>query len=181
MNKKTLAPTVMSKPVQDLVDQIALVLSQMSTGQDKLLEIIKSKHEAMRKSNVQAMLVASANEGVLANALLDLDKHRRDLSLQLSSLLKVGTPGLQVTLRALATRLPADVGARLLTVAGELRQRMLKVAEANRVVELVCQRMLANFKAIFSAMSQAADAPPTYSSAGQRSQSTEAMVLDAVA
>ena len=171
----------MTKPVQDLVDQLTLVLSQMSGGQDKLLEIIKTKHEAMRKSNVQAMLVASANEGVLSNALLDLDKHRRDLSLQLSSLLKVGTPGLQVTLRALASRLPTDVGARLLSVAAELRQRMLKVAEANRVVELVCQRMLANFKAVFSAMAQAADAPPTYSSAGQRSQSTEAMVLDAVA
>jgi hypothetical protein len=180
MNKKTTDPRSGEKSVEQTVEQLTGVLQELSAGHEKMLAVIKGKHEAMRKSDVQGMLATSAEEGTLSSAILATERKRLDVSLRLCGLLKIGSASTPVTIKALAARLPTEAGQRLLSVASALRERMLKVAEANRVVELVCQRMLGHFKAIFSAMAESADAPPTYSPSGNRIKQAEAMVLDAV-
>lgn len=178
MNMNTNEPRNCGKAIQEWTEQLENVLREMLAGQEKMLQVIKLKHEAMRSSDVAGMLQVSADEGTLASAILSIDKIRLDITARLSVLLKLGPA--PVTIRSIASRLPAEAANRLLSVAAALRERMLKVAEANRVVELVCQRMLAHFKEIFSVVAQGADAPPTYTPSGNRNKQIEAMVLDAV-
>jgi hypothetical protein len=61
-----------------------------------------------------------------------------------------------------------------------LREEMLKLAETNRVVELVCREMLAHFKMLFSAMVQSEEDGPTYSPTGEMGPSKGTRVFDAV-
>ena len=57
---------------------------------------------------------------------------------------------------------------------------MLKVAEANRVVEMVCREMLNHFKNVFSAFTQDDEGAQTYSRGGAVEAGMSVKVLDAV-
>ena len=57
---------------------------------------------------------------------------------------------------------------------------MLKVAETNRVVDLVSREMLAFFKAVFTAIVKDDTAPRPYSAGGEMGTPAGARVLDAV-
>jgi hypothetical protein len=88
--------------------------------------------------------------------------------------------GQEIALRSLARRMAPQWRDRLLSLSDELRERMLKVAESNRVVEMVCQEMSLHFKSLFAAMMNDGIDGGTYSDRGRVGVAGGARVLDAV-
>lgn len=171
-----------SAQLTSLADDMAGVLEGLCGIQDRFLAAIDQKLEAMRRCDVSAMSAASALEGELAADASLLDERRCWLAVELSKALGLQIPPRadSVSLRSLCSRLDAARGGRLAEVGARLREKMLRVAESNRVVDLVCREMMAHFKAMFGAMILADESPKTYSHRGAIESRGQVSVLDAV-
>ncbi len=165
-----------------LATELINVLEQLSGLQDRLLLAIDAKLEAMRRADVAAMTASSRREAELAAEAATLDQRRCLIAVDLSRALGLPIPprAENVSLRSLCGRLEEEVRARLTQAGDVLREKMLKVAESNRVVELVCREMLAHFKTVFSAFTRDDDAPRNYSPKGSIESRGQIAVLDAV-
>jgi hypothetical protein len=165
-----------------LTEELTALIEQLIDRQIVLQGVVQEKKEAMRRCDVDGMLRASRQEGDLTAAVSALDRRRLEIVTQLCRLMNFPrkTDIKAVTLRMLAARLDPPNGARLTGLADRLREEMLKVAEANRVIELVCREMMAYFKAIFAAMVESEHDAPTYSPAGEVGPAAGARVLEAV-
>jgi predicted transposase YdaD len=168
--------------VQPTCEELAGVLEQMAGLQDALHGILRDKLEAMRRADVDGMLAASHREGRVCRDVAALDERRRELADRLSAALPGNPPrpGQAASLRQLAARLEPGAGRRLLEVGRRVGERMLAVAEANRVVELVSQEMLRFFRQMFEAMVRETGPAGGYAAGGQPERPAGAMVLDAV-
>lgn len=168
--------------VTKLANDLAAVIERLVDLQIDLHAVVREKLEAMRRADVQAMLAAAQREGETVSQASTLDEQRRSIVSKLSQALdlRAAVGDKDVTLRELAERLDAPARCRLDGLARRLREEMLKLAEANRVVELVCREMLAHFKAVFSAMVHGGDAAPIYSADGEVGPAAGARVLDAM-
>jgi hypothetical protein len=148
----------------------------------ELRAALEAKLGAMRRSDVDGMLKTSRREGDLAAEVSTLDEERCRIVSELCKALDVPLIGSArtVTLSALLVKLDRDSGERLAGLATHLREEMLKLAETNRVVELVCREMLAHFKTLFSAMVRSDEDGPTYSQSGEMGPSKGTRVFDTV-
>lgn len=168
--------------VTTLVDRLAASLEELAVRQESLHRVIRGKLEAMRRADVEGMIAASHREGELTNEVTLLDAQRRDVAAELCA--EIGIPpaerGRPASLRRIAARLGDVDRPRIVKLADLLRERMLQVAEANRVVELVSREMLAFFKAVFTAIVRDDGAPRVYSACGEMGAAAGARVLDAV-
>lgn len=166
------------------VGQLEGLLERLIEKQGAISATIRAKLEAMRRLDVDGMLAAARVEQELAAAVGKLDDERRELVGTLASEMRMPSAGGQnVSLRALAARLPQAGGERLLRLAAQLRERMLAVGEANRVVELVCREMMVHFKVLFAAMVRQDGETLTYSPVrmgGEPGRAGGARLLDAV-
>jgi hypothetical protein len=164
------------------VDRLAALLEELAARQESLHRVIRGKLEAMRRADVEGMIAASHREGQLTNEVTLLDAQRREVASELCA--EIGIPaaerGRPVSLKRIAARLGEAERSRILKWADILRERMLQVAEANRVVELVSREMLAFFKAVFTAIVKDGAAPRVYSACGEMGTPAGARVLDAV-
>lgn len=169
---------VISKNTSDL----ASLLAELIAMQESLHAVVAIKLESMRKADVDGMLAAAHREGELTAKIGETDSRRRDLVARLCS--GLGLPsterGKPIRLSLIASRLERTSSNHLLKLAQVLRDRMLKVAEINRVVELVSREMLAHFKTLFSAMIQDGEMPGTYSAVGAVDRGASPLMLDAV-
>jgi phage gp29-like protein len=168
--------------VTKLANELATLIERLIELQVSLQAVVREKLGAMRRADTEAMLSASHREENTASSAVALDGKRLELVSKLSR--AVGLSGDEaaegVTLRMLAGRLEPALQERFLKLADRLRQEMVKLSEANQVVELVSREMLTHFKSMFSAMLQEDDAAPTYSSRGEMGPAAGARVLDAV-
>jgi hypothetical protein len=171
-----------NKAVNTLVDRLAELLEKLTAKQESIRAVIRKKLEAMRRADVEAMIAASHREGELVNDVTGLEVERREISEKLGEVAGArGTArGRGLPLRVIAAQLDDADRARITRLADALRRRMLEVAEANRVVELVSREMLAFFKDIFTAIVRDGAAPLTYSAGGEIGAPVGARVLDAV-
>lgn len=167
---------------QIMAGELIGILEHLSGLQDRLLSAIDAKLEAMRRADVAAMTASSRREAELAAEAATLDQRRCLIAVDLSRALGLPIPprAENVSLRILCGRLGGEAGARLTHAGNVLREKMLKVAESNRVVELVCREMLAHFKAVFSAFTRDDEAPRNYSPKGSIESRGQIAVLDAV-
>ncbi len=168
--------------VTTLIDRLAGLLEELSARQESLHFVIRGKLEAMRRADVEAMIAASHREGELTNEVTALDDQRREIVGELFDAMKLTGPdrGRTMSLRTIASRLDETQRPRIVKLANILRERMLEVAEANRVVELVSREMSAFFKDVFTAIVSDGHAPLTYSAGGEVGAATGSRVLDAV-
>lgn len=170
------------KLVDRLARELASVLEQVIEHQETLHDLIREKLDAMRRNDTAGMMSTSQREGRIAAEVSRLDARRGDVVDRLCDALnlpKPTAPG-RMTLKMLAPALDVGVRTRLLTLGQRLREQMLKIAEANRVVELVCREMLDYFKTLFSALTLSDDGSELYSRGGSRAADARATVLDAV-
>ncbi|HVP10117.1 MAG TPA: flagellar export chaperone FlgN [Phycisphaerae bacterium] len=165
-----------------LTGELTGLIERLIDQQVVLRGIVHEKLEAMRRCDLDAMLRASRQEGDVTAAVSTLDRRRHELVAQICRLMDFPrrTDVKAVTLRMLADKLESQAGGRLAELADRLRNEMLKLAEANRVVELVCREMMAYFKVLFAAMVQSEHDAPTYSSDGEVGPAAGARVLEAV-
>jgi hypothetical protein len=144
-------------------------LAELSSFQDEMLAAIEQKQAAMRRADVDGMLAASRLEAIVASKVTALDANRRAIVGELAAALDMdrGGDGRQVTLRVLMAALSAEQCTALRAGAEALRVKMLKVAEANRVVELVSREILEHFRTLFAAMMRDDTERQTYSERGR--------------
>jgi len=152
-------------PASQSVDALVRLLDQLIARHETLHTVIADKLEAMRRSNVPAMLEASAREAAVADEILKLDQQRAAVATDLATRMQ-WPANVTVRVRALAARLEPAAAKKLIDRADVLREKMLAVARANRVVELVCKQMLQHMKVVFTDLVQPDDSNKTYSSGG---------------
>jgi hypothetical protein len=171
---------VKNKAVTTLVDRLAELLAKLTAKQESIRAAIREKLEAMRRADVEAMIAASHREGELVHDVTELEVERREISENLGEIVGARGKGRGLSLRMIAAQLDEANRTRIMNLADALRRRMLEVAEANRVVELVSREMLAFFKGVFTAIVRDDAAPLTYSAGGEIGAPMGARVLDAV-
>jgi hypothetical protein len=167
-----------SRPAEELT----ALIERLADKQAELRAAVQAKLETMRRCDVEGMMTASRREAVLTAEAAALDQRRQEVVSRLCAALALpkGTNARRVTLRTLIPKLELAAAKRLAKAAERLRAEMLKLAEANRVVDLVCREMMVHFKALFTAMVQSESDPSTYSRGGEVDPAAGARVLDAV-
>ncbi|MBN2560368.1 MAG: flagellar protein FlgN [Phycisphaerae bacterium] len=163
-------------------EELAAVIERLIALQVSLHAVVREKLEAMRRADTEAMLSGSRRESELTSEIAAMDDQRRQVVSKLCQAVGISPApgGNSVTLRALAGRLEPGPRERLARLADRLREEMLRLAEANRVVDLVSREMMAHFKVLFSVMMHDGEAAPTYSADGGVGPASGARVLDAV-
>lgn len=168
--------------VHPAIRDLAALLTELVALQESVHAVISIKLESMRRADVEGMLAAAHREGELTSKIAEIDIRRKQIVGQLCTAL--GLPaterGRPIRMSTIAHRLDRAACDHLLHIAQTLRERMLKVAEINRVVELVSREMLAHFKTLFSAMVLDQETPGTYSAIGGVDRGSGSLVLDAV-
>ncbi len=165
-----------------LMNELCATLERLAELQERLYATILRKLDVMKSADPQAILQVCAQEAELAAHSANLDAARRRLVADLcetSGLPRPSRPE-RITLRALGQAVNVEGRERMLSLGESLRMQMLRVAEANRTVELVCREMLAHFKRLFSAFATTGEDDQTYSDRGARRRASGAGVLDAV-
>ena len=170
------------KLVERLTRELFSVLEQVIEHQETLHGLIREKLDAMRRNDTAGMMSASQREGRIAAQVSALDARRGEVVDRLCEALSLPRPSApgRMTLRVLAQALEIGARAHLVSVGQRLREQRLKIAGANRVVELVCREMLDYFKTLFSALTLNDDGSDLYSRGGSRAADARATVLDAV-
>ncbi|MCB9855636.1 MAG: flagellar export chaperone FlgN [Phycisphaerales bacterium] len=165
-----------------LMAELCSVMERLVELQDALYQVIRRKLDVMRTSDPADIMRVCNEEADLSAHLANLDAARRRLVGDLCETAGMARPSQpeRVTLRALSQALNVPGRERLLSLGESLRMKMLKVAEANRTVELVCREMLAHFRRLFAAFSTPNEETGTYSDKGARHAANGAAVLDAV-
>ncbi len=166
----------------ELTAELVGVLNALIGFQNELHAAIDAKLDAMRRSHADDMMASAQSEGRLCSQISALDERRAEIVTDLCQCTGLVAPaGIQkVSLRMLAVGLDEPDRASLLEAGQALREKMLQVAEKNRVVELVSREMLAHFKTLFMAFTQDDDSRPTYSRGGSLESGDGVNVLDAV-
>ena len=169
-------------PISVLVDELAGVLERLCKIQSLVNTAVREKLDAMRRAEVVEITARAHREGELAAQTAELDKSRRDVVARLCKALGISAveEGREISLRSLVRRLAPPHRDRLAALANDLRERMIKTAESNRVVEIVCHEMMTHFKAVFEAMTSVAAESGVYGARGRRAHSGEPLALDAV-
>lgn len=165
-----------------LAEELTALIEQLADKQTVLQTAVRDKLETMRRCDVEGMLARSRREADLTTEVAALDRRRQEVVSRLCIALALpkGTNAKRVTLRALISRLDSASAQCLAKAADRLRNEMLKLAEANRVVDLVCREMMVHFKTLFAAIVQSENDPSTYSRGGEVGPTAGARVLDAV-
>ncbi len=165
-----------------LTDELADLLDRLVALQISLQTAVGDKLQAMRRADAGAMLAAAHDEGKLTSQVSALDERRRQIVSKLCDAIGLHTGGniAGVTLRILGPHLDPSQRPRIAELADRLRQAMLRLAEMNQVVELVCHEMQTHFKTLFAAMVRDDENKPTYSADGGGGPAVGARVLDAV-
>ncbi len=169
-------------PTTRLIGELIALIEQLVDKQTALQTVISAKLEAMRRCDPEGMFAASRREGDLTAEVSVLERRRQEVVSRLCPALglPVEKSAGAMTLRTLIPELDPQAGKRLVRAADRLRGEMLKLAEANRVVDIVCRQMMAHFKSLFAAMVQPETDASTYSSVGEVGLPAGARVLDAV-
>jgi hypothetical protein len=164
------------------MNELCGVLERLAELQQRLYDTILRKLDVMKTSDPHEIIRICSDEADLAAQAANLDAARRRLVGDLCETAGIPRPSQpeRITLRALGQAVDIEGRERMLSLGETLRMQMLKVAEANRTVELVCREMLAHFKRMFAAFATPVNDDRTYSDKGARRKATGAGVLDAV-
>lgn len=170
------------EPVNRSAAELTSLIEQLVGLQETLHGIIGEKLDAMRRCDTEAMMSAAQREGEIASKVSAMDERRKQTVAELCTTLGIPKPAntKYVTLRVLGARLDETSRGHLMRLGDSLREWMLKVAESNRVVEMVCREMLSHFKNVFSAFTQDDEGVQTYSRGGAVKAGMGVKVLDAV-
>jgi len=173
--------TSAQNPVAPLVEELAATLQEQIDLQASLHAVLREKLEAMRRVDTTAIYAAARREGEVLTAAAALDDRRKMAAGRLAAALNLrGDDDRTPRLRVLAEALEPAARRRLGDLGEQLARAMQKVAEANRVADLVCRAMMAHFRNLFAVMTQDGEATPTYSADGAIGPAAGARVLDAV-
>jgi hypothetical protein len=151
------------------------LLADLIDVQNDMHSALEGQLDAMSRADIDGMQVAAAKITALSRRFELLDVQRQAV---VSRLARRGGRRDSVALSELIPCCPDSYREELSRLGTALRDRMLAVADAGRVSNLVCREMSAHFQSVFEAMTRAA-APSGYSRDG-RMESGPVHVLNAV-
>lgn len=157
--------------------ELRAVLRALLSLQTELHAVLRAQLDAMKRADVDGMRAAAARVAELTGSFERIDMQRVALASRLARLHGLSTRG--VRLSDLIAGYPQPLRSELMSLSLALRERMLAVADANRVVAMVSGAMAEHFRAVFAAMAEAAVPPASYGRDG-RTGPAEAVVLDAM-
>ncbi len=157
------------------------LLNDLVGSHEELLELLQRKLVAMRQNGVDTIHECVAREGELVSRIADRESLRRRLMVLIGCDLGIDEEeAARLSIRRLASRVDEQQKLKLL-VAGERLSALLKeIAKVNAVVGEFAGRMLEHYRAVFGQITQGIVQPPVYARGGDRPQSVEAQVIDAV-
>lgn len=153
------------------------LLRMLLGAQTDLASVLRSKLDAMRRADVDAMQSATADEAALIDRLSLLDAQRHAIAGRLAS--RFGSTAAPLRMSQVIGAIAEPMRSDLAAVSDALRRQMLAVADANDVVRTASREMTEHFRAVFESLTQAASEVMGYSRRG-RSESQPACLLDAV-
>ena len=155
--------TDLRKPVTDLVRMMDHLRSQ----QERLLDVMQRKLEAMRRADTSTMQSLAEREQHLVARLERHEEARRRLMQPLVTTLGLNSEAAdRWTVSQLAAHLPAPERATLLAAADTLREVVWRVQQANRHAAVVSREILNHMKWVFASVQPAAAKPAGYAGDG---------------
>ena len=149
--------------------------------QDKLLQAVQSKIEAMKRADIQAMRQFAERE----QALITRQQEREGFRCQLMDRIggELGLPGgagRSLSISQLASRLAEPQCTVLQDAAGKVRERALKVAQTNRVAGVVAREITNHLKWVFASVRPEGDSPVGYAGDGALVTASSTKILETV-
>lgn len=155
------------------------LLEEMLVLHDELAVVLRSKLEAMKKSNVPAIQSAAAREALLVRKMAELDRRRGDVMASIGAALGSGA-GKGLTISRVAEAAEPAERERLLAMSAGLSQRVRAVSDQHRVITIVSAEMLAHFRSVLTVMTRTGEEAGTYTRRGRMESKGSMRVLDAV-
>ena len=165
------------KRLKDLIK----LMGGLQRLQERLLTLIRSKIDAMKRADAPAMRDLNDQERTVAKQLHERDGLRRQLMDAMGE--EMGMPSgtaRALSVSQLAARLPEPGRTTLLDAAGSLRKVMSRVAQVNRIAGAVSREILNHLKWVFASVRPAEGRPVGYSGDGAVVGSSQSRIFETV-
>jgi hypothetical protein len=149
------------------IDDLITLLDGLCELQEKLIELIRVKMDAMRRADVAKLRTLHDEERALAKRLQARETLRRDLMMGIGEELGFSeNRARNMTVSQVVAHLSEITGGRLVDVATRLRHTAGKTAKANRVAGAVARETINHLRWVFAAIRPEDDTPVGYSGQG---------------
>jgi hypothetical protein len=156
-------PELRKEQLQPLVEH----LKRMIAAQEKLLETLSRKREAIRTADGPALAAAAEVEGALAGRMVTLEQQRRHVVQQVLKQARVGELRPSASAQEIAAQAAAGQAEELLDTARTLRGLVERAAQENSVIREAGDHLLGHMRHLSTLMHGALDRAKTYSRAGR--------------
>lgn len=154
--------------------QLEDLLRRELAEHQRLLELLRAKHDALRKADRQRIVDLCREENKAVQALGELEKRRLTIAAELTRMLDTEAAR-PMTVAEIAQRLPEPVRGKLLVLRMELRARMTQVRETGGVARRAAEALLTHMQGLVQKVGQAMSGHSTYSPAGNPPRATLAV------
>lgn len=157
------------------------LLAGLERLQVELVSLIRTKIDAMKKNDLNAMRDLAAREQALAGTIHEREGVRRQLMDAIGR--QMGWPpqtARALSLSQLAARVPDAQRAVLLAGGRSLRQAVSRVARANRVAGAVAGQISGHLAWVFASVRPRQGGPAAYTGSGGLVARSENVILDAM-
>jgi FlgN protein len=142
-------------------------VQRMLAVQERILQALAHKREAIRTANSEALLAATESEGALVSEMVNLEQQRRHLVQEMTKRRGLAQLHPGATLAEIAALAKSGEAKELLDVGAELRRLVEQAAQENNVLREAGGRLLGHLQHLSSLMHGALDRAKTYSRAGR--------------
>jgi len=148
---------------------------------EQLLALIRSRIDAMKRSDVAAMQSLSEQEQLLAGRVEQREGLRRQLMDKIGEQCGLSSRAARaLSVSQLAGRLDEPQRTTLQQAAQRLRGIIAKVAQANRVAGAISREVLTHLEWVFASVRPASEQPFVYSVNGQAPLANDARIFETV-
>ena len=155
--------------IQPLLTVLLRVFAAQETAYTRLLTHIEKGHAAVAEADIERLLAIRGPEQELADQLVELERHRVELTHRLSALIQPGGKG-PATIAELAEAASEKDASALLDAAQRLREVALTVRRRSSVLREAMERLCGHAAGLVQAMQSAVSQVGTY---GRRGRLTE--------
>ena len=152
--------------LKQLAEELEVVLTALLRGYQELVELSGAHREAIRRADTQAIRRAVERQTLLLQDLGDAEERRRALVAGASGVVTLPRTGRATTLTDLAAFVPEPGRTRLLSLAGELRERMLVVQGPGTSLKAAATSLVAHMEGLMRQVGRQLSHAGTYSPRG---------------
>ena len=173
--------TVVDAKADNLARELVRLLNDLSHLHDDLAGLMRTKLDAIRRADSDAIQSITSQEAVLANRLSEREGLRRDLVRNiLRELGEDSRTGRSIRMTELAERFAEPRRSQILVAATGLRARLEEIDRIRVTTAMITEVMLKHMDQILSVMTSGGATTGVYSRAGGRETSGRSNVFEAV-